>query len=115
MTFPDTIPAWMTSTPAVPDCPPWCTEPAGHHNPTGLRPGDWVRFHVAYRQEVLTGDDPVTVVVASHESFELGLLATEPAGLTISGGEDLTPVQARRLLDVLTEATAVLSTITAGA
>ena len=112
--FPDTVPAaWLLDGP--PACPSWCIEPAGHHHPTEIRPGDWVRFHVAYRQEVATGDRPVTVEVASHESFELGLVATEPAGLTIGYGEDLTPAEALRLLQMLTEATAMLTTITAGA
>ena len=57
MTFPDTIPAWMTLVTAIRECPSWCLEPAGHHNPTEIIPGDWTRFHVAYRQ-ALTKSDP---------------------------------------------------------
>ena len=110
MTIPDTIPAaWLLDGP--PACPSWCIEPTGHADPTEIVPGDWTRFHVAYRREVPTGGRPVAVEVAGHESWERGELATEPAGLTITYGEDLTQANAVRLLQVLTEATAVLSQI----
>jgi len=113
MTFPDTIPAWLTDTPPVPDCPPWCLEPAGHHDPTHI-PGDWVRFHVAYRESFPTAGGDVTVEVAVHEFREGGVLHREPAQLHVTRAECLTQLDALRLLDMLGQAAAVLGRINGG-
>jgi len=110
MTFPDTVPAWMTP---VPDCPPWCLEPAGHHDPTHI-PGDWVRFHVAYWESFPTAGGDVTVEVAVHEFREGGVLHHEPAQLHVSRAECLSQLGALRLLDMLGQATAVLGRINGG-
>ena len=112
MTFPDTIPAWMTSTPT---CPAWCIDAAGHRNPTNI-PGDWTRFQVAYREHLATtAGGRVTLEVAAHQSWEGNELADEPAQLTLLDCEDLTPVEATHLLGLLCAAQAVLVRITGGA
>jgi len=114
MTFPDTIPAWMGETPpVVPDCPPWCLEPAGHHDPTHV-PGDWVRFHVAYQESFSTPAGDLLVELAAHEFWEGGVLAHEPAQLHVIRAERLSQADALRLHEMLGQAAAVLTRITGG-
>ena len=57
-----TIPASTSDTPAVPDCPPWCLETAGHHDLTHV-PRSWTRFHLAYRHSFPSpgGPEPVNL------------------------------------------------------
>jgi hypothetical protein len=113
MTFPDTVPAWMSETPPVPDCPPWCLEAVGHHDPTQV-PGSWTRFHVAYRESFPIGGGDLVVEVASHQSWEGVVLEHEPAQLDVLRAEGLSPADALRLLEVLREGTATLTRITGG-
>jgi len=114
MTFPDTIPAWMGETPpVVPDCPPWCLEPAGHHDPTHV-PGDWVRFHVAYQESFSTPAGDLLVELAAHEFWEGGVLAHEPAQLNVIRAERMSQVDALRLHEMLGQATAMLTRINGG-
>jgi len=112
--FPNTIPAWMSDTPSVPACPPWCLEPAGHHTPTHV-PGDWVRFHVAYQESFSTSAGELEVEVAEHEFWEGGVLHHEPAQLNVIGAEWLSQVDALRLREMVGQATAMLTRITGGA
>ena len=114
MTFPDTIPAWLLNTPAIPDCPSWCLEPAGHHDPTH-NPGDWTRFHVAFRRSFPTTVGEVTVDVMLHESWEGNVLRHEPAEVNVTNGEGMGLGTAARLLEAITAASAMLTTVSAGA
>jgi hypothetical protein len=113
MTFPDTIPAWMSDTPPVPDCRPWCLEPAGHHDPTHI-PGNWVRVHVAYQESFSTSVGELVVEVAIHEFWEGGVLHHEPAQLHVIRAECLSQVDALRLHEMLGQAAAVLGRINGG-
>lgn len=72
MTFPDTISAWMSETPPVPDCPSWCTKADGHCFIAFPEPGvlDVDRNHVAFRAGVVEEEGArLTVLVYAHETY----------------------------------------------
>lgn len=90
MTFPDTIPAWMTETPSMPDCPAWCTLHVGHHNRMAT-PRGWNRSHVAWSAAMTYRDGPgstgvITAEVSQYEVNECGDdYVLEPVRLWLRG------------------------------
>jgi len=117
MTFPDTIPAWMSEPPPIPDCPAWCTKPAGHGFIT--YPADVLdldREHDAFRADIVRADGkPLTMSVYAQESYtaEEGLYFS-PVMLYLDGTEDLVLADVVKLNEALREAEAVFTRITGG-
>jgi len=108
----------MSETPPVPDCPPWCTKPAGHGFISYPIPGvlDLDRDHVAFRVDIVRADNkPLTVSVYAHESCSADEgLYRSPAMLFIDGTEGLVLGDLLKLNAVLREAKAVFTRITRG-
>lgn len=110
--FPDTLPAWLTDTPPVPDCPPWCTKPAGHDwnpaDPVGLG-----RHHTANVGMVQTDYKarPMAVSIQQYETLDA---EREQAIVYVEGDQEFTVAQARELANVLTKAIAALAEIDGG-
>ena len=118
MTFPDTIPAWMSETPPVPDCPSWCTKAPGHGFVAYSEPGvlDMDRDHDAFGAYIVKADGKaVSVTVYAHESYnpDEGLYRS-PVTLFIDGTEGLTLPDLVKLNGILREAEAVFTRITEG-
>jgi len=122
MTFPNTIPAWMGETPpSVPDCPPWCLEPAGHYDPTHV-PWGWTRFHVAWSgtmtyRDSLRRTEEIVIEVSQYEANETGEDYLEPPRVWLRGlGEDspLTETDMPAFADLIGQAASTMLRITGG-
>ena len=117
MTIHDTIPAWSLDS-ALPPCPSWCTDPAGHgfkHYPEpGVLESD--RGHNAFRAWFTTTEGgEVTVGVSQQEvSCALGGFTLHPVTLYVDGAEGLDLADVLALNAVLREAEAVFTRITEG-
>ena len=119
MTFPDTIPAWMSETPPIPDCPSWCVEPAGHGFTCYPEPGvlESDRGHYAFKASFTTTEGiQVTVGVSQQEaSSALEGFTLHPVTMYVDGTEGLDLGDLVKLNGILQESEAVFTTISAGA
>lgn len=118
MTFPDTIPAWLLNNPVIPDCPSWCTEPAGHGFTCYPEPGvlESDRGHYGFRASFTTTEGiEVTVGVSQQETSSAREGFTlHPVNMYVDGTEGLDLVDLVQLNSILREAEAVFTRITAG-
>ena len=119
MTIPDTIPAWMSETQPIPDCPSWCMKPTGHgfivYPELGVL--DMDRDHDAFRADVVKADGMLlSVSVYCHESYNADEgLYRSPVMVFVDGAEGLTLADLVALNAVLRAAQAVFTTISADA
>lgn len=128
MTFPNTIPAWLTAAPPA-ACPSWCTLPADHLDLEELRGRviGWSRSHEAFSVIVPTprsnagsgGREVVCVDVTQFETaYEDEALVAEPVFLRVHEMHNDYPLfgdEAIAVAEAVAEAGKVLARITGGA